>query len=188
MGSAERRALLDVHLAEYAKLKDEQLKRIGYRDSLVYATLIAMGGITSFVLGDQDGRWLALLALPLVSGILGWMYLINDEKVSDIGWYLGNVLARRVAQVTCQDNAAEGKDSKVFGWQTEYRQLGGRAVRKCIQLAIHEGVFVGAGVCALVAFWLRPPPVTAAAVALSVVDSVVLAIAAVRLYTCRDIR
>jgi len=71
--------LLEIYLAEYQKLKDEQIARIGFRDNLIYATLIAIGGILSYALSNTASNR-AVLILPLATVALGWTHLINDEK------------------------------------------------------------------------------------------------------------
>ncbi len=78
---------LNVYLQEYSALKEEQKSRIGFRDNLLYVNLAAVGAIFSFALNKPDNKY-ALLVLPLVSVILGWTYLVNDQKNSAIGQYI----------------------------------------------------------------------------------------------------
>ena len=56
--------LFDCYLKEFEKLKDEQTQRIGYRDNLVYATLIAIGGVFAYSLEKAD-HFSVMLVLPL---------------------------------------------------------------------------------------------------------------------------
>lgn len=76
-----------VHLQEYEKLKDEQTARIGFRDNLIYVALGVFGGLASFALTDASHMY-ALLIVPWVCAVLGWTYLVNDEKISAIGAYI----------------------------------------------------------------------------------------------------
>lgn len=72
--------LLDIHLREFDKLKSEQIARIGFRDNLIYVTIVAVGGILSFALTSL-ANYNALLLVPWATLILGWTYLVNDEKI-----------------------------------------------------------------------------------------------------------
>lgn len=87
MNTETNQTLLEVYLNEYQKLKDEQIARIGFRDNLIYATLVAIGGLLSYALADAANAR-ALLILPLATFTLGWTFLINDAKISAIGRYL----------------------------------------------------------------------------------------------------
>ncbi len=60
---------------------------IGFRDNLLYVTLIAFGGIISYAMTAQS-HYYAFLILPWVCIILGWTYVVNDEKISAIGKYI----------------------------------------------------------------------------------------------------
>jgi len=91
---SESKTELDIHLHEYEKCKVEQMVRISFRDNLVYATLAAYGAIVAFAAKDNH---LALLVLPWVSIVLGWGYLVNDEKVSAIGRYIRIDLTNRIS-------------------------------------------------------------------------------------------
>lgn len=76
--------LLDIHLREFDKLKSEQIARIGFRDNLIYVTIVAVGGILSFALTSL-ANYNALLLVPWATLILGWTYLVNDEKIPPSG-------------------------------------------------------------------------------------------------------
>lgn len=67
-------------LAEYQTLKAEQLARIGTRDNLLYATYAAIVGVA--LAGAGQAR--VLLALPAAGVVLGWTYLANDKKITQI--------------------------------------------------------------------------------------------------------
>src|SRR5215217_3250792 len=87
MADEQHSFLKEVYLIEYQKLKDEQIARIGFRDNLIYATLVAIGAILSFAI-TNPANYQALLILPLATFVLGWIYLSNDRKISDIGRYI----------------------------------------------------------------------------------------------------
>ena len=144
--------VLNVWLAEYDKLKDEQIQRIGFRDNLLYVTLGVFGAIISFAV-SSSANYYAFLVLPWACLILGWTYLINDEKIS-AHWSLYSAHAGR-----------EGKAEKwpmrtweaLFGWEIAHRSDRRRSRRKIEQLIIDEITFVLSGIVALIAFWVLVP-------------------------------
>src|SRR5579859_8083581 len=85
---------------EYIKLKDEQTKRIGFRDNLLYVNLLLISGAFSFVFAGEHGadQWKVrgLLLVGWVPLVLGWTYLINDEKISAIGRHIRITLRARI--------------------------------------------------------------------------------------------
>lgn len=132
-------------LAEYAQIKDEQRVRIGFRDNLLYVTLAAVTALTALAL--QAKRPDLMLALPLVCVVLGWTYLVNDEKISAIGRYIRTELGPRLATVCITSNA-------VFGWETFHRGDSRRASRKVTQVAVDLTTFLVVPFAAVVAFWV----------------------------------
>jgi hypothetical protein len=142
MGDAN--PLLDIHLREYDKIKVEQTARIAFRDNLVYVTLVSYGAVIAFAAKDNHA---ALLVLPWVSIILGWGYLVNDEKVSSIGRYVRLDLSMRIASLV-----GHAKAEELFGWEIAHRSDFRRRRRKLEQLAVDEIIFVFSGLVALVAY------------------------------------
>ncbi|WP_433887994.1 hypothetical protein [Streptomyces sp. CA-111067] len=153
-------------LAEYTAVKDEQRARIGFRDNLLYATIAAMAAAVAGALQvDHHGAEL-LLALPPVSVILGWTYLVNDEKISAIGRYLRDDLAPRLGALTAGPAGGEsgagadgaGADgSRVFGWESAHRGDPRRRTRKVLQLSVDLLTFCGAPVAAAAGYWSIGP-------------------------------
>jgi hypothetical protein len=146
MARADRR--LDVYLQEHNQLKQEQSQRIGFRDNLIYATLGAYAAILGFALG-KDSNSYALLILPWVSLTLGWTYLVNDQKISEIGRYIRGQLREKIAEAL-----AEGPDAPppILEWETAHRSDRRRERRKLEQLLIDQLAFVGSGLVALGSF------------------------------------
>ncbi len=136
---------LAVALAEYDKLKDEQASRIGTRDNLLYATLAAYALVGGAAIGE-GGRVDVLLALPVVSVVLGWTYLANDQKVSQIGTYVRDQLARQLV-----GHLPDG--ATAFGWESRHRAAADRRRCKAFQLAVDLAAFCGSAVVALVVVW-----------------------------------
>ncbi len=154
-------------LTEYERLKDEQKTRIGFRDNLIYATLASMAGVITAVLSVK-GHANLLLLLPPVSTVLGWTYLVNDEKVSAIGRYIRRVLGPRLAEL-----AAEPGNGAVFGWEIQHRADSRRISRKVGQVAVDLGTFCVPAVVAVLIFWVNGP-LTPAFIGVSVAELVVV--------------
>lgn len=139
--------MLQVYLDEYGKLKEEQAQRIGFRDNIIYVTLGLFGGVLSFALSNKAHLY-ALLVIPWICLILGWTYLVNDEKISAIGRYIRLTLSEKIK--------AENEDidlESIFGWETAHRSDERRRRRKIEQLIIDQITFVLSGIIALLSFW-----------------------------------
>lgn len=143
--------LLDVYLREFDKLKSEQIARIGFRDNLIYVTIVAVGGILSFALTSLP-NYNALLLVPWATLILGWTYLVNDEKISAIGKYIRLTLVEKI-----RENIGKIDVEILFGWEIAHRSDSRRVRRKIEQLFIDEITFVFSGFIGLILFWLLSP-------------------------------
>jgi hypothetical protein len=158
-GRSDKERVLQVLLQEYTSLKSEQGSRISFRDNLLYTTIGAVGAIAAVALGGFSGGSgpirHAFLLVPWVTAILGWTYLVTDEKVTSIRRYIDTELAPRIEKLM-----AEHKNF-AFGWEHFHRADERRAERKSMQLYIELWAFVIAGVGAVLAFGAqayRNPP------------------------------
>ncbi|MEV7995745.1 hypothetical protein AB0O67_28755 [Streptomyces sp. NPDC086077] len=133
-------------LAEYQTVKDEQKARIGFRDNLLYVTLAVVAAIIAAA--AQADQASMLLALPPVCVVLGWTYLVNDEKITAIGHYVRDELGPRLAAL-----AASGSGFATFGWEAYHRRDVRRRSRKTIQCVVDLTAFCGVPLAALVVFW-----------------------------------
>jgi hypothetical protein len=132
---------------EYERLKGEQAQRIATRDNLMYATLVSIAGV---ILGMyQMGNTDLLLLLPPGCMVLGWTYLVNDEKISAIGRYIRTDLGPRLS--TLIDTSAP-----IYGWEVVHRSDRRRRSRKVAQLVIDLMTFCLPGVGAIVIRCLSP--------------------------------
>ena len=138
---------LDVYLQEHNQLKQEQGQRIGFRDNLLYATLGTYAAILGFALGKEPNFY-ALLVLPWVSLILGWTYLVNDHKISEIGRYIRYQLTGKITEALADSTDAP----PILEWETAHRSDGRRERRKLEQLLIDQVTFVCSGLVALGSF------------------------------------
>jgi hypothetical protein len=147
MAEAERDVTVgQLLLAEYQTVKDEQKTRIGFRDNLLYVTLAVVAAVIAAA--AQAKQPAMLLALPPVCVVLGWTYLVNDEKISAIGLYVRDELGPRLAQA-----AGATGGFTTFGWEAYHRRDARRRSRKAIQCAVDLVAFCAVPLAALVVFW-----------------------------------
>lgn len=147
----DKQQMLEVYLQEYEKLKDEQTQRIGFRDNLLYVTLGVFGAVITFAVSSKTNYY-ALLVIPWVCLILGWTYLVNDEKITAIGRYIRLNLAEKIKELT-----GHTEIESIFGWEIAHRSDNRRKRRKIEQLVVDQITFVFSGIIALIAFWLLEP-------------------------------
>ncbi|MEQ8975554.1 MAG: hypothetical protein RIE73_34880 [Coleofasciculus sp. C1-SOL-03] len=151
---SDKDQILEIFFKEYDKLKSEQAQRIGFRDNLLYVTLGVFGGVVSFAVSNPSNYY-ALLVIPWVCLILGWTYVVNDEKISAIGRYIRYKLVNKV-----KEHTGYGDLETLFGWEIAHRSDKHRKRRKIQQLIVDEITFVFSGIIALSAFWFlvaKPP-------------------------------
>jgi hypothetical protein len=171
-------------MVEYERVKGEQQARIGFRDNLLYATLASMGAVVAAAL--QVKGQAALLLLPPVSVLLGWTYLVNDEKISAIGRYVREELTPQLAAMANGQEQVSGR-ARVFGWETAHRSDSRRRSRKYLQLAVDLITFCLAPVAAVIVFWAEGPRAVPL-VAVSAVELAAIAVLAVQIVLYADLR
>jgi hypothetical protein len=178
--------MLEVYLKEYEKLKEEQTQRIGFRDNLLYVTLGVFGAIIAVAIpnkaNDNQANYYALLVIPWVCVILGWTYLVNDEKITAIGRYIRLTLVEKVKEHTGNTDI-----ESIFGWEIVHRSDNRRSRRKIEQLIIDQITFVGSGIVALIAFWLLIPNPPLAVNILSFIELVLLVILGIEIVIYADL-
>lgn len=135
-------------LTEYDRLKEEQKTRIGFRDNLLYFTLAAATAVVAVTV--QSGQSRLLLSVPAICLILGWTYLVNDEKISEIGYYVRDHLGPRLGDLASAHSA-------VFGWEVYHRNVAGRTMRKRLQTAADLFTYLVLPMVCTTAFWCSPP-------------------------------
>jgi hypothetical protein len=116
-------------LLEYEKLKDEQSRRIHFRDNLRYVALVAAALVGSYA-SSKPEHTQAWLLIPMLSSILGWTYIMNMVQVEKISLYTKKRLRPALGS------------RRIFGWE-EFRSTGpSYCVRKAFQIAIDWLTFV----------------------------------------------
>lgn len=134
-------------IKEYEKLKDEQNKRIEFRDHMIYITLGVIGGVFSFVL-EKPEFISALLVLPFVNIILGWTYFMNDQKVTEIGSYVKNVLIPKI-----DGSKSASMFSLIPSWEDFHKHSNKRKEKKIIQLILDLMLFCISSVVSICIFF-----------------------------------
>ncbi|MEW2174818.1 hypothetical protein AB0890_00520 [Streptomyces sp. NPDC005406] len=134
-------------LTEYDRIKEEQKTRIGFRDNLLYFTLAA--STTVLAIAVQSGLAQLQLAVPVICLVLGWTYLVNDEKISAVGCYIRDRLGPRLAELS-------GARGAVFGWEIYHRDDASRSMRKRLQTAVDLFTFLALPMICITAFWCSP--------------------------------
>lgn len=178
---SDKSQMLEILLAEYDKLKSEQAQRIGFRDNLLYVTLGLFGTVVSFAVSNSSNYY-ALLVIPWICLILGWTYIVNDEKISAIGRYIRYKLVDRVQQLTSYDDP-----QTLFGWEIAHRDDPHRKRRKVQQLIVDEITFVLSGAIALIAFWVLVPNPPVGVTILSWVELLLLGVLGVEMVIYADL-
>jgi hypothetical protein len=178
---SDKQQMLEVFLQEYEKLKDEQTQRIAFRDNLLYVTLGVFGAVISFAISSK-ANYYALLVIPWVCLILGWTYLINDEKITAIGRYIRLTLAEKIKEHTGYEDS-----ESIFGWEIAHRSDNRRKRRKIEQLIIDQITFVISGIVALLAFWLLVSKPLLAVNILGAVELILLVVLGVEIVICADL-
>ncbi|MFJ4624611.1 hypothetical protein [Streptomyces sp. NPDC088812] len=150
-------------LAEYQCVKDEQKARIGFRDNLLYVTLAVVAAVIAAAAQAKQAQM--LLALPPVCVVLGWTYLVNDEKISAIGRYVRGDLGPRLAGLAGLAGGAEA-----FRWESFHRNDARRFSRKLVQCVVDLLAFCVVPLGALAVYWAGGD-VTPGLLVLSVVEA-----------------
>ncbi|BAJ33317.1 MULTISPECIES: hypothetical protein [Kitasatospora] len=127
---------------EYQQTKEEQKSRIAFRDNLPYVTL----GLVAAVLVAGSLSTPLLLLISAATPALGWLYLANDKKISDMGRYIRTSLDPRLGAIS-QEQVT------MFAWEHFHRSDAGRTQRRTIQCAVDLALFTGIPTVALAVCW-----------------------------------
>jgi len=157
---------LSIILLEYEKLKEEQISRISTRDSLIYITLGIFGAIFSFsVLNNQ--YLYSLLIIPVVSFVLGWVYITNDEKISNIGKYIREDLFKAI-----KEEAPNIKDDYLLHWEIKHRSDELRIFRKITQFFVDLTTFSASSFASIAIFMMYSSKVNESSLYIIYIDGI----------------
>jgi 8-oxo-dGTP diphosphatase len=87
----------DIHLHEYDALKKESTAHIQSRNVFVWLNVVVLTAILCFFFLHENYTAL-LLAVPGLTLIFGWFYLVHNDKIAALSAYIGYGLAKRVGQ------------------------------------------------------------------------------------------
>jgi len=130
----------DIYLAEFEKLKDEQISRSAHRDRLFHLTLVLFGGGITIALTKDPHTLGLLLLLPVVAFIAGTSHIACDRRISSIGSYIKNTLTKRIAEkehIPCHE---------VLEWETFIDSDKLRKGRKLTQFLSNVFLYVLSGI------------------------------------------
>jgi len=144
-------------------------------------TLGLFGTVVSFAVSNP-ANYYAFLIIPWICLVLGWTYVINDEKISALGQYIRIELAEKVKEKT-----GVLEIESIFSWESYRRGSRGRRIRKIEQFIINQITFVIPGIVALLAFYyLVNNPICEVKI-LAGVELVLLSILAVEMWNYADL-
>lgn len=169
-------------IKEYEKLKDEQYKRIEFRDHMIYLTLGAIGTIFSFSL-EKPNFNIALLVLPFICIVLGWSYLSNDEKITSIGNYIKNVLIPKI-DASPEDNLLSLKEN----WENFIKKDPKRISRKRFQLFVDLSIYCISGIVSIIAFYILHTQFSIFMYIISILEIILLTYLAIQFVRYSDIK
>ncbi|HEY0640667.1 MAG TPA: hypothetical protein VGD67_23810 [Pseudonocardiaceae bacterium] len=104
----------ELMLAEYKSLRDESLKRMDHRITLLVSSLTISGAILGFGVERKDGT--LLLVAPVMAVLFGLLVLYHTRVIADIGHYLRAHVEAPV----------EALHKGVMGWYTRPAWRGNR--------------------------------------------------------------
>lgn len=137
----------DHDLLEFEKLKDEQIGRLTYRDTLFYFTIVIIGGGLATAYSANKEAAVILLVLPWAIFIAGVAHITCDRRIEDIGDYIRDRLAPVIADRT------KTPRGEVFAWEDYFRNSRWHWARKLLQFATNLMLYSGAGIASM---WLFP--------------------------------
>ncbi|MER5492303.1 hypothetical protein [Streptomyces sp. NPDC002490] len=155
-------------LAEYDRIKEEQKARIGFRDNLLYVTLTASTAVLAIAVQSKHHQ--LLLVLPVICLVLGWTYLVNDEKISAMGRYTRDCLGPRLTELS-------GAQFPVFGWEDYHRRDPDRVTRKRLQTFVDLFTYLAFPMAGVIVFW-SSLPARPQLLGVSIVETIGLAVLA----------
>jgi hypothetical protein len=128
-GGESDKARLDVLLAEFKALRDEIGSRATSSHTLMNMNVVASGVLGGLVV-NNPGRVELLLLLPILSPILGLLWLDHAHNIRNIGDYIGTTLRPAV-------NAAAGDTAgSLLGWEDYVDRYEQRALLRFLPLGV----------------------------------------------------
>lgn len=145
MAEKTQSGALNIYLAEYEKLKDEQIARIGFREESGVCHIDCHWWY-SFLRAHRYRQLLRQHEYYPLQRLFSVRYLNNDYKITTIGQYM------RVHLLIISAKAAGAPEIRVLQWELIYKLEPRRFERKVLQVIVND-LFVGSGFVALLAYF-----------------------------------
>lgn len=120
--------LLDVALAEFRALRDEIGARASSSHTLININAVASGVAAGLVV-NNPGRVELLLVLPILSPVLGLLWLDHAHNIRNIGDYINETLRPQIS-------AAVGAGEAVLAWEEHVDRYERRALLRFLPLGV----------------------------------------------------
>jgi hypothetical protein len=143
-------ALEQFYAAEYTALKQEQIARIGLRETSLFTTLTVNMAVLAVYYTEVGSKYPIPLIVPLVSFVMFFIYAFNDDMVSRIRRYIVDDLQGKATAALGGGSAAA-----IFGWETHHRKRNFPYVARKLFRTIT--VWVGFSGLTLVALFITAP-------------------------------
>ena len=139
------------YAAEYAALKQEQIARIGLRETALYTTLTINMAVLAVYYTEVGSKYPIPLIVPLVSFVMFFIYAFNDDMINRIRRYISDDLQNKIAAA----HGGVGSQGAIFGWEGHHRTWSfGYIARKCFRIVT---VWVGFSGLTLAALFITAP-------------------------------
>lgn len=146
---------IDIHLAEFAALREELLAMIKWRDQLVFISLTIAGALFTFAFSSNSSppanapvsRQLALYLIAPLSSAIGGIYLVNTLRIRRIGSYIRNVIRPRVNALLASTSAVDmAPQYEVLSWEVSSDRITAKWSRRILEwiILVTSFVFTGA--------------------------------------------
>jgi len=93
-------------LEEHRALREHITSDMESMRHLTIVNVAALGSIIAVALSDAN-NWLILLVIPWISCLLGLTAYFHSRRVSQVGLYIRDILYKRLADITGQENVME---------------------------------------------------------------------------------
>ena len=121
--------LLDVALAEFKALRDEIGSRSTSSHTLININVVASGVIGGLVV-NNPGRVELLLLLPILSPVLGLLWLDHAHNIRNIGDYINTTLRPLMAR------PPRRRERRVLSWEEHVDLYERRALLRFVPLGV----------------------------------------------------
>jgi hypothetical protein len=143
---------VQIHLAEFAALRQELLDVLKWRDGLLFASLGISGALFSFALSSTEAepnqlssRYLALYLISPLAAVICGLWMSNSWRAFRIGRYIRDFIAPKLNALVVLRVELRAADFEVFRWESSAERVLGEWGRRILDLGVLLSVFVLAG-------------------------------------------